>query len=129
MDENTVKAVAWRNLIGGKWVYFDVSPQEVHDNGKPFEPVYSAETVAALQAQLAEEKKWAEHYLRSYNLAHDQAMSNGSALSALRARCEGLAGTFDQRGDDLDQGREKRIAWSLAAGELRALLENKEPLP
>lgn len=60
---------------------------------------YATERAAreAVEARLAEEAGWAEHYRRSYNLAHDQAMSNGSAyqaeraqLAALRSRCEGL---------------------------------------
>lgn len=33
--------VAWRQKIGGKWAYFDgpLDPREVHDNGKPCEPL------------------------------------------------------------------------------------------
>ncbi len=33
--------VAWRQFIGDKWCYFDgpMDPREVHDNGKPCEPL------------------------------------------------------------------------------------------
>ena len=34
--------VAWRNWVGGQWAYFDKDPREVHDNGKPCEPLYAS---------------------------------------------------------------------------------------
>jgi len=45
------KPIAWRQLIGDKWAYFDIDPRTVHDNGRPVEPVYATAQEDALDAK------------------------------------------------------------------------------
>lgn len=43
--------VAWRNRIGDAWTYTDRDLREVHDNGKPVEPLVLATDYAALLSE------------------------------------------------------------------------------